>query len=87
MSGDSLSAVEAKLLSCLLDFYREFGPGAAPAIRGLDEESGLGVHEIDEAIRSLRGEGLIEYWALQPVVRLSEAGLRLALRLSAESGG
>lgn len=87
MTLGPFSAAEAALLRCLLEFYREFGPGATPAIKGLDEESGLEVYELDEAIRSLRARGLIEYWELQPAVRLNEAGLRTALRLSGERDG
>lgn len=87
MSRDSLSDGEAKLLLCLLGFYREFGPGAAPAINELDHEAGLERFELDEAVRALRNKELIEYWELQPAVRLSESGLRLALRISEEGAG
>jgi len=71
---------------CLFAFYREIGPAATPAVRGLDEEAGLEVHEVEEAVRSLTTRGLVEYWELQPAVRLTAAGLRLALRLSEEGG-
>lgn len=87
MRPDSLSDAEAKLLVCLLTFYRDFGPGAAPAIKELDEESRLERFELDDAIRALRKKGLVEYWELQPAVRLSAVGLRLALRLEEEGGG
>lgn len=81
MTLPNLSAVEKKLLRCLLLFYREIGPGATPAIAGLDEEAGLERHELEEAIKGLRRKELIEYWPLQPAVRLNEAGLRLAMAL------
>lgn len=77
---------ERKLLLCLLRFYREFGPGATPGLAGLDEEAGLERFELDEAIRGLRDKGLIEYWELQPAVRLTRAGLLLAQRLAAGRG-
>ena len=38
MTGLPFSRNERKLLLCLLRFYREFGPGATPALKGLDEE-------------------------------------------------
>jgi hypothetical protein len=77
----SLSSVEEKLLRCLLAFFREIGPAATPGLSGLDEEAGLPRHELEEAVRGLRAKGLIEYWELQPAVRLNEAGLRLAVRI------
>lgn len=86
MSFPHLTDPERKLLSCLLGFYREVGPGATPGIPGLDEEAGLERHELDEAVRELRGKGLIEYWELQPAVRLTREGLLLAQRLEAERG-
>lgn len=75
---------ERKLLLCLLAFYREIGPGATPAVKGLDEEAGLEPWELPEAVKSLRARGLIEYWELQPAVRLTPDGLRLVLGLSGE---
>ena len=86
MSDFSLSANERKLLRCLLRFYREIGPGATPALKGLDEETGLERWEVSEAVTGLRGKGLIEYWELQPAVRLSPEGLRAVLRLPEEGG-
>lgn len=86
MTGPPLSDPERKLLSCLLHFYRDIGPGATPGLSGLDDEAGLERHELDEAVRGLRARGLIEYWELQPAVRLNEAGLRLARRLGAGQG-
>ena len=84
MTTPSLSGNERKLLRCLLRFYREFGPGATPALKGLDEEAGLERWEIPEAVASLRAMGLIEYWELQPAVRLTPEGLRAVLRLAEE---
>ena len=84
MTGPSLSASERKLLRCLLRFYREFGPGATPALKGLDEEAGLEPWEISEAVAALRAKGLIEYWELQPAVRLTSGGLEAILRLPEE---
>ena len=81
MSDPSFSGNEGKLLRCLLRFYREFGPGATPALKGLDEEAGLERWEMPEAVSGLRTKGLIEYWELQPAVRLTPDGLRAALRL------
>lgn len=80
MNQAPLSAAEKTLLRCLFAFYREIGPGATPGLAGLDEEAGLSPHELEEAVLGLRAKGLIEYWELQPAVRLSESGLRLALR-------
>jgi len=79
-----LSDGERKLLLCLLAFYREIGPGATPAVKGLDEEAGLERFEISEAVAGLRAKGLIEYWELQPAVRLTPEGLRVVLRLQEE---
>jgi hypothetical protein len=87
LNAPRLSGPESKLLFCLLVFYREIGPGATPGIKGLDEESGLARHELDEAVKGLREKGLIEYWELQPAVRLTREGLFLAQRLSGEEGG
>jgi hypothetical protein len=84
VSDRSLSGNERKLLLCLLAFYREFGPGATPALKGLDEEAGLERWEIEEAVAALRAKGLIEYWELQPAVRLTPEGLRAVLRLPEE---
>ena len=86
MSEAHLSDGERKLLLCLLAFYREIGPGATPAVKGLDEEAGLGRFEISEAVAALRAKGLIEYWELQPAVRLTPEGLRAVLRLQGEGG-
>ncbi len=87
MTATRLSGHETKLLSCLLVFYREFGPAATPGMKGLDEEAGLARHELEEAVKGLREKGLIEYWELQPAVRLTRKGLLLARRLSGEEGG
>ena len=84
MSDAHLSDGERKLLLCLLGFYREIGPGATPAVNGLDEEAGLERWEISEAVAVLRAKGLIEYWELQPAVRLTPEGLRVVLRLQEE---
>jgi hypothetical protein len=81
-----VSDIERKLLLCLLDFYREIGPGATPAIKGLGEEAGLEPWELPEAVKALRSRGLIEYWELQPAVRLTPEGLLWSLRLSGEGG-
>lgn len=78
MSDAALSDRERKLLLCLLAFYREIGPGATPAVKGLDEEAGLEGWEISEAVAVLRAKGLVEYWELQPAVRLTPEGLRVA---------
>ena len=86
MSDRPLSGNERKLLLCLLAFYREIGPGATPALKGLDEEAGLERWEIEEAVAALRTKGLIEYWELQPAVRLTSEGLRVILRLQEEGG-
>jgi len=87
VSRPALSAHEEKLLLCLLFFYREVGPAATPGLSGLDEEAGLERHELEEAVKALREKGLIEYWALQPAVRLTEAGLRLAIRIDGDGRG
>lgn len=84
MSDAHLSGGERKLLRCLLRFYREFGPGATPGLNGLDEETGMERWEIDEAVADLRAKGLIEYWELQPAVRLTPDGLHAVSRLPAE---
>ena len=84
MSDARLSDGEWKLLFCLLAFYREIGPGATPALKGLDEEAGLERWELSEAVTALRAKGLIEYWELQPAVRLTPEGLRVVLRLQEE---
>ena len=87
MSDPSLPCNERKLLRCLLRFYREIGPGATPGLNGLDEEAGLERWELSEAVAVLRAKGLIEYWELQPAVRLTPEGLRAVLRLQEEGGG
>jgi len=84
VSDPSLSGNERKLLLCLLRFYREFGPGATPALKGLDEEAGMDRWEMPEAVSGLRSKGLIEYWELQPAVRLTPEGLQAGLGLSEE---
>ncbi len=84
MSYDSFPDRECKVLLCLLVFYREFGAGAAPALKGLDEEAGIERHELEEAVKSLRRKGLIEYWELQPAIRLTGEGLQAALRIESE---
>lgn len=86
MTAVPLPGPERALLRCLLEFFRDIGPAATPALSGLDEEAGLARHELEEAVRSLRARGWIEYWELQPAVRLSEAGLRIALRLDGGPG-
>jgi hypothetical protein len=86
VSDGSLSVNERKLLHCLLRFYREIGPGATPALKGLDEEIGLERWELSEAVAVLRAKGLIEYWELQPAVRLTPEGLRTVLCLQEEGG-
>ena len=84
MSDPPLSGNERNLLLCLLAFYREIGPGATPALKGLDEEAGLERWELSEAVGALRAKGLIEYWELQPAVRLTPEGVRVVLRLQVE---
>ena len=84
MSDGDLSGNERKLLRCLLRFYREIGPGATPALKGLDEETGLERWDLSEAVAGLRAKGLIEYWELQPAVRLTPEGLRAVLLLPEE---
>jgi DNA-binding MarR family transcriptional regulator len=79
-----LSVNERKLLHCLLRFYREIGPGATPAVKGLDDETGLERWDLSEAVTGLRAKGLIEYWELQPAVRLTPEGLRAVLCLPEE---
>lgn len=85
MADHALTGFERKLLLCLLVFYKEIGPAATPGLKGLDEEAGLERHELEEAVRGLRSRGLIEYWELQPAVRLTAPGLLLARRL--DGGG
>jgi len=84
VSDARLSDGERKLLLCLLAFYREIGPCATPALKGLDEEAGLERWELSEAVAALRAKGLIEYWELQPAVRLTPEGMRVVLRLPEE---
>ncbi len=84
MSDPSFSRNERKLLRCLLRFYLEIGPGATPGLKGLDEEAGLERWEISEAVAALRAKGLIEYWELQPAVRLTPEGLRTVQGLPEE---
>lgn len=79
MSDTPLSGNERKLLLCLLAFYREIGPSATPGLKGLDEESGVERWEMPEAVAGLRAKGLIEYWELQPAIRLTPEGLKFAL--------
>lgn len=85
MSDPPLSGNERKLLLCLLAFYREIGPSATPGLKGLDEESGVERWEMPEAVAGLRAKGLIEYWELQPAIRLTPEGLKIA-RLFPEEG-
>jgi hypothetical protein len=87
MIPPALSPSEEKLLLCLLAFYREIGPAATPGLSGLEEEAGVDRHELEEAVRGLRAKGLIEYWALQPAVRLNESGLRLAVSIEGDGRG
>jgi len=87
LNATKLSGNESKLLSCLLLFFREIGPGATPGLKGLDDEAGLKRHELDEAVKGLRDKGLIEYWELKPAVRLTPEGLLLAERLHGGEGG
>lgn len=87
MTADRLSVNETKLLSCLLLFYREIGPGATPGLPGLEDEAGLARHELDEAVKGLRDKGLIEYWELRPAVRLTREGLLIAKRFHEAQGG
>ena len=84
MSDLPLPGNERKLLRCLLRFYREIGPGATPGLKGLNEEAGLERWEVSEAVSGLRAKGLIEYWELQPAVRLTPEGLRIATGLPEE---
>jgi hypothetical protein len=86
MSDPPFSENERILLRCLLRFYREIGPGATPGLKGLDEEAGLERWELSEAVAVLRSKGLIEYWELQPAVRLTPEGLRAVLCLPEEEG-
>ncbi len=86
MIRPGLSPAEERLLRCLLAFYREIGPGATPGLSGLDKEAAIERHELEDAVRGLQTRGLIEYWELQPAVRLSEEGLRLAVRIEGEGG-
>jgi len=79
-----LSDNERKLLRCLLEFYREIGPAATPGLKGLDEEAELERWELSEAVSGLRARGWIEYWELQPAVRLTAEGLKAVLLLSEE---
>jgi hypothetical protein len=84
VSAPSFSDNERKLLRCLLRFYREIGPGATPALKGLDEETGLERWDLSEAAAVLRAKGLVEVWELQPAVRLTPEGLRAVLCLPEE---
>ncbi|MBI5905838.1 MAG: hypothetical protein HZB86_09880 [Deltaproteobacteria bacterium] len=87
MNGYELSDNERRLLLCLLSFYREIGPAATPAVKELHVEAGLEAWELSDAIKALRSGGLIEYWPLQPAVRLTPEGLRASLALSGEGNG
>jgi hypothetical protein len=87
VTSPPLSPTEEKLLRCLLLFYREVGPAATPGLSGLDEEAELERHELEDAVRGLRAKGLIEYWELQPAVRLTESGLLLATGFEGDEGG
>jgi DNA-binding MarR family transcriptional regulator len=81
VTAPELSEGERRLLRCLLTFYEEIGPAAVPAVRELHEEAGLEPWEIPAAVKSLRARGLIEYWELQPAVRLTPEGLGMAKAL------
>jgi DNA-binding MarR family transcriptional regulator len=85
MTLPETTEADRKLLLCLLLFYREQGPGAAPAIKGIGEEADLQPWDVEDAVKSLRAKGLIEYWPLQPAIRLTAEGLALALAL--DGGG
>jgi endonuclease-3 len=51
--GNSMSnEAERKVLQALYLFYKEFGPGATPNMKGLDEEAGIMRHELDDAVSS-----------------------------------
>ena len=50
----------------------------------VDEEAGIERWEMPEAVSGLRARGLIEYWELQPAVRLTPGGLEIVLRFSEE---
>lgn len=84
MTDAELTAGERKLLLSLLAFYREIGPAAAPAVRELHEDAGMEPWEVPDAVRGLRARGLIEYWELQPAVRLTPEGLRVSRALPPE---
>jgi hypothetical protein len=86
LTDRNLSRPESKLLACLLLFYREIGPAATPGLNGLEKEAGLERHELEEAVKSLRGRGLIEYWELRPAVRLTREGLLLAQGIRSDDG-
>ncbi|NIS75340.1 MAG: hypothetical protein GTO08_08685 [Deltaproteobacteria bacterium] len=79
MGNPATNDAERKVLRALYHFYKEFGPGATPNLKGLDAESGIMKHELEAAVRSLTAKGLIEYWELGPAVRLTEEGLLLML--------
>jgi hypothetical protein len=86
-AGHPVSDIERKLLLCLFSFYREFGPGATPGMKGLDEEADLAPWELPEAVSALRAKGLIEYWELQPAIRLTPEGVRAVLQMEEGSSG
>ncbi len=81
MTFPDVTESERKLLACLLLFYREQGPGAVPAIRGLADEADITPWDLEDAVKGLRAKGLVEYWQMQPAIRLSPEGLTLALKL------
>ena len=85
MGNEATNDAERKVLRALYLFYKEFGPGATPNLKGLDAESGIMKHELEDAVRALRDKGLIEYWELGPAVRLTEDGLRLLLNTEKRS--
>jgi hypothetical protein len=85
MGNEATNDAERKVLRALYLFYKEFGPGATPNLKGLDAEAGIMKHELEDAVRSLRDKGLIEYWELGPAVRLTEDGLRLILNTEKRS--
>jgi hypothetical protein len=87
MTFPETTEAERRLLACLLQFYREFGPAATPAIKGLDQEAGIEPWDLEDAVKGLRAKSLIEYWALQPAIRLTPEGLALAESLAGGAEG
>lgn len=81
MSYAAINDLERKVLRALYLFYREFGPGATPNMKGFEEEAGIMKHELEDAVRSLLDKRLIEFWELGPAIRLSEEGLQRMMKL------